>query len=182
MLFADTIRPETLGLLRQVMQVPELELFVLVGGTNLSLRYGHRLSVDLDLFTNQPFSRDEVLEGIRKVLPQTVLIDQRRQTLWLTINGVKVDVILHEYPYLRGVKKDFWDVAELLNHFTLGQMLDFYQRKYTNNDPGHILLSMTYFVDAEVEKINPQSLNGQTWFQIKATLTEAVKRYVKSQL
>lgn len=68
-----------------------------MGGTNLSLRYGHRLSVDLDLFTNEPFYRDEVYEGIRRVLPQAILLDQRKQTIWLTIDGVKVDIILHQY-------------------------------------------------------------------------------------
>lgn len=153
MLFTSTVQPDTLVLLDKLMQVPELSDFLLVGGTNLSLRFGHRISVDLDLFTNKPFDRDEVYGGVLKFLPQTTLLDQRKQTIWLTINGVRVGLILHEYPYVkgveeidgirflsvediipmkleamatRGVKKDFWDMAELLNHFSLPRMLGFY--------------------------------------------------------
>jgi hypothetical protein len=32
------------------MEIPELHPFNLVGGTALALKYGHRVSVDLDLF------------------------------------------------------------------------------------------------------------------------------------
>ena len=209
MLFTNTVQPGTLQLLDTLMQVPELSEFLLVGGTNLSLRFGHRISVDLDLFTNEPFDRNEVYGGVVKSLPQTILLDQRKQTIWLTIDGVKIDLILHEYPYLkgvekingirflsvddivpmkleamatRGVKKDFWDIAELLNHFSLSQMLDFYQRKYPNSDPGHILLAMTYFNDAEVEKIDPQMLNGVTWQQVKDRMRTTVSEYVQHKL
>lgn len=209
MLFTNTVQPNTLSLLKKLMQVPELSKFLLVGGTNLSLRFGHRISVDLDLFTNEPFDRDEVYSGISRSLPETILLDQRRQTIWLTINGVKVDLILHQYAYIkgveemdgirflaiediipmkleamatRGVKKDFWDIAELLNRFSLSQMLNFYQRKYPNSDPGHVLLALTYFDDAEVEKIDPKSLDSLTWNQVKDRMRLAVADYVKNSL
>lgn len=35
------------------MQIPELSNFALVGGTALSLLYGHRKSIDLDLFSTE---------------------------------------------------------------------------------------------------------------------------------
>jgi len=38
-----------------LMRIPALKDFHLVGGTALSLKYGHRTSVDLDLFNCQPF-------------------------------------------------------------------------------------------------------------------------------
>lgn len=209
MLFASTVQPDTLLLLNKLMQVPELSEFLLVGGTNLSLRFGHRISVDLYLFTNKPFDREEVYGGVLKLLPQTMLLDQRKQTIWLTINGVRVDLILHEYPYIkgveeidairflsvediipmkleamatRGVKKDFWDIVELLHHFSLPQMLDFYQRRYPNSDPGHVLLAMTYFDDAEVEKVDPKSLNGITWNRVKDKMRLTVHEYVTDNL
>lgn len=37
------------------MDVPELENFRLVGGTALSLQIGHRLSIDIDLFTDEKY-------------------------------------------------------------------------------------------------------------------------------
>jgi hypothetical protein len=114
---------------------------------------------------------------------------------------VKVDIILHEYPYLRkietieqvrflaiediipmkleamatrGVKKDFWDLAVLLDVYSLNQMISFHQQKYKQSDPGHILLSMTYFEDAEKEKINPHDLKGISWEEIKEKIKQAV--------
>ncbi|WP_277466718.1 nucleotidyl transferase AbiEii/AbiGii toxin family protein [Parabacteroides sp. PF5-6] len=41
--------------LQQLMNEPLFIPFRLVGGTNLSLRYGHRLSVDIDLFTDSAY-------------------------------------------------------------------------------------------------------------------------------
>ncbi|RYU96396.1 hypothetical protein EWM59_07205 [Emticicia agri] len=191
------------------MQIPELSEFVLVGGTNLSLKFGHRISIDLHLFTNTEFDREEVFTGIVTALPQTIKIDERKQTIWLTIEGVKVDVILHKYPYIRpiqiidairfmsvediipmkleamatrGAKKDFWDIAELLNYYNLQTMLEFYELKYPNSDIGHIIRSMTYFVDAEVQKDDPEDLKGITWAQVKSKIKKTVELFVRQQL
>jgi hypothetical protein len=37
------------------MKEPILENFILVGGTSLSLQLGHRISIDIDLFTDSPY-------------------------------------------------------------------------------------------------------------------------------
>ena len=37
------------------MNEPLLKDFVLVGGTSLSLQLGHRISIDIDLFTDSPY-------------------------------------------------------------------------------------------------------------------------------
>ncbi|GAB2795753.1 nucleotidyl transferase AbiEii/AbiGii toxin family protein [Rhabdobacter roseus] len=209
MLYTHTVKPETVDLLRRLMQLPELAAFALVGGTNLSLRYGHRISVDLDLFTHEPFVLEDVSQSLSKAFPQAIRLGQRRQSIWLVIEGVKVDIVLHEYPYLRGVeviegirlvavediipmkleamatrgvKKDFWDIAELLEHYSLAQMLGWYQEKYQNNDIGHVVMSMTYFEDAELQKENPQDLKGISWKQVKAKMKKAVATYVRNQL
>lgn len=52
MIHTETLAPATLALLETLTAMPALAAFPLVGDTNLSLRYGHRVSVDLDLFTN----------------------------------------------------------------------------------------------------------------------------------
>jgi hypothetical protein len=209
MLFLNTVKKETYELLQKLMQLPELSEFVLVGGTNLSLKYGHRISIDLDLFTNKPFDLDEVFTGIIHALPQSIKLDQRKQTIWLNIDGVKVDIILHQYPYLcpieliddirfmsvediipmkleamatRGVKKDFWDINELLNHYSLEEMVGFYQAKYPNSDVGHVLLSMTYFADAEFQKDNPEDLKGVTWEQVKLNMRKTIENYVRNRM
>lgn len=41
--------------LQQLMQTPEFDKFRLVGGTALSLQIGHRMSIDIDLFTDEEY-------------------------------------------------------------------------------------------------------------------------------
>jgi len=48
MLQTKAVAPATLGLLRRINDLEGFEHFCLVGGTNLALRYGHRISVDLN--------------------------------------------------------------------------------------------------------------------------------------
>lgn len=50
MLSFQTVLPDTLELLKKLMQQPLLKDMRLVGGTSLALQYGHRRSVDLDFF------------------------------------------------------------------------------------------------------------------------------------
>ncbi|MBK9022425.1 MAG: nucleotidyl transferase AbiEii/AbiGii toxin family protein [Saprospiraceae bacterium] len=38
------------------MKLPSLAPFILVGGTALSLQYGHRMSIDLDFFGTVEFN------------------------------------------------------------------------------------------------------------------------------
>ena len=51
MLHTQTVAPQTLGLLKQLEAEPRLAAFNLAGGTALALYLGHRVSLDLDLFT-----------------------------------------------------------------------------------------------------------------------------------
>lgn len=50
-LYYNTVTPLLREILDKLMRAPELSLFRLVGGTSLSLRLGHRESVDIDMFT-----------------------------------------------------------------------------------------------------------------------------------
>lgn len=50
-----TVEPLLKATLSELMVNPIFDPFVLVGGTSLSLRLGHRMSVDIDLFTNAPY-------------------------------------------------------------------------------------------------------------------------------
>ncbi|MCA6361677.1 MAG: nucleotidyl transferase AbiEii/AbiGii toxin family protein [Bacteroidetes bacterium] len=48
----NTVSPLLKSTLRMLMDAPEFDSFRLVGGTALSLLRGHRMSVDIDLFTD----------------------------------------------------------------------------------------------------------------------------------
>lgn len=51
----NTVTPLLKEILEALIEAPELTEFRLVGGTSLSLRLGHRESIDIDLFTEQEY-------------------------------------------------------------------------------------------------------------------------------
>ena len=53
----------------KLMHLEEFKTFKLVGGTALSLQIGHRLSVDIDLFTDEPYASIDFkqLEEVLKI-------------------------------------------------------------------------------------------------------------------
>ena len=55
LLHYETVLPILKEVLTRLSSKSELETFRLVGGTNLSLRFGHRMSDDIDYFTPQEY-------------------------------------------------------------------------------------------------------------------------------
>jgi hypothetical protein len=172
--------------------------FALVGGTSLALRLGHRISVDLDFFTREPFRPDALLDALG-LSPKHVM-DQSPSSLQLAIAGVKVEFLRHDYPLLepheaaagiemyslrdvcamklnaitnRGAKKDFFDVAALLGRFPLSGMLDDYCLKYGVSHRFMVIRSLVWFDDAE-EEPNPVSLDGTSWEAVKSVVSKSV--------
>lgn len=192
MLQKETIYAATLELLKRLMGDERLQGFVLVGGTSLALQIGHRISVDLDLFTEKEFEADELREYLER--------NYHLQTDYLAfatvkgeIEGVQVDCIAHAYSWLKpfvleeGVRlasledicamklnaiagngtriKDFVDVAYLSSMFSLEQMLKFYEEKYHAN-PLMPLKGIVYFADinknAPVKMANGKPLDWKS--------------------
>ncbi len=59
--------------LQVVMTEPLFEPFRLVGGTSLSLQLGHRMSVDIDLFTDAPYGSVDfkaIVDRLRVLFPK----------------------------------------------------------------------------------------------------------------
>lgn len=188
--------------------MPELASFSLVGGTNLALRLGHHISVDIDLFTTAAFNLIEVKDVIAAAFPNAIELSARNQTLLYQINGVKTDLIRHQYPEIsepenfdgirfasvpdvvamklgavagRGAKKDFRDVHTLLKYFSVKEMIDFYVLKYPLSDPAQVVRSLVYFEDADPQQ-DPIDLSNVTWLEIKASLRDHIRSYTRSIL
>jgi hypothetical protein len=174
MLRKETVTAATLELLNNLMLDKELDAFYLAGGTALSLQIGHRISVDIDLFSNTSFDQDKIsvyLETERKL--QLNFLD--RNTIKGEINHVQVDLITHAYPLVNpivsvaGIRlaslediaamklnaiigngsrlKDFVDVAFLSSHLSLERMIAAYEKKYQTRNPVMPLKSLSYFND-----------------------------------
>jgi hypothetical protein len=173
MLHKETIEASTLELLTALMQDDALAAFILVGGTALALHVGHRKSIDLDLFSPTAFDSMELGRYMKEKYAFEINATAKN-TLTGFINGVKIDLLAHRYPYVEqplfaeGVRlcsmkdiaamklnaitgngtriKDFIDVAWLSCKISLAEMLDAYQTKYETN-PCTALRSLLYFDD-----------------------------------
>lgn len=78
-----------------------------------------------------------------------------------------------------GKKKDFWDIFELLHHYSLSEIIQFYNDKFPNQN---LLITipqaLTYFDDAE-ESEDPVSLKGQSWGSVKKFIQQKVSEFLK---
>lgn len=188
--------------------MPELKEFSLVGGTALSLLYGHRISVDLDLFSNSKFENTIIIEALTKKFKSDFLLEQKPPQfgIFCFIKDVKIDLVKHPFEMLnppsviqnirmfskediiamkvqailgRGKKKDFWDIAELLKYYSVENFIKFHTTKYSQQN---ILISvpqaLTCFSDAD-ESEDPVSLKGQTWENVKSEIQKKVREYLR---
>ena len=67
MLSIQAITPNALELLKTLSARPELNELRLVGGTSLALQYGHRQSVDLEMFINDSWDtiKRTIIESVK---------------------------------------------------------------------------------------------------------------------
>lgn len=201
MLQTRTIEPGTLGLLNQLMSMPSLDQFSLVGGTALALQLGHRLSIDLDLFTLLPFDKNELVEVLTEEFE--VSVESEGTTMLITnLNGVKVDFVRMSYPLLfpalniegirmlelrdiapmklkavtqRGSKKDFFDIFFLLDRLPLTDMLQLFLEKFKQHEIFHVVKSLTYFEDAEKQPDPLVFDKSVSWQVVKTVVRKAVR-------
>ena len=192
MLHLETVEPHTFSILEELMSIKELENFYLVGGTALSLLYGHRISVDLDLFSTNEFENEDITSILKKhfassfieeddiiryshpLIFPTQTVKKIRMYSVQDIMAMKIQAILG-----RGKKKDFWDIAELLQHFTIQDFIEYHKQKFSTQN---LLITvpqvLTYFDDAN-DGENPISLKNQTWESVQQFINQKVREYLK---
>lgn len=71
--------------------------FYLAGGTALALQIGHRVSIDLDFFSNNPIKKTLIAKIEELLGPVSVLVSTKNE-LTLTVGSVKI-TFLH-YPFI----------------------------------------------------------------------------------
>ncbi len=204
MLHSQTVAPATLALLKTICKEPLLQTFALGGGTNIALKKGHRISVDLDFFTNQPFTNAEVYQCISALPLKTELLFEQNQTMMFMVDGVKVDFILYPFVWLklfdviddcrfvhledmipmklqavsnRFAKKDFYDIDTLLSDYPLHEMLEIFKLKFPDIDSGFIIHSLTHFDVADTEAPPVLLPSSKSWEQVKNNLQNTVRKY-----
>ena len=66
-------------------------------------------------------------------------------------------------------RRDFVDVFALGRRFRLTEMLRFYSEEYGLEDCGHLLVALSYFDDADRERM-PTMLERWTWPSVKRAI------------
>ncbi len=100
MLHLETIAPKTRGLLSALCAKKYLSNHFLVGETALALQCGHRISIDLDLFSEAPFNAPELCQQLQSDFDNLAIINQSEKALHLLIDDVKVDILPYRYQHL----------------------------------------------------------------------------------
>lgn len=141
-LHKQTVSHSLLSILEDLMKIPDLDDYLLVGGTSLALRYGHRDSEDIDLFTSKTISSE--LWKVLSEKPNSELLYRGSYTLTFQEDGIKVDLAKWNIDFIqpdtienirlanpldvfamkfdaittRKTKKDFLDTYESCQHFS----------------------------------------------------------------
>jgi hypothetical protein len=207
MLQTDAVSQEVLELLKALQNKPYLASFHLVGGTALALYYGHRRSIDLDLFANVRFNTGRLLEEIQQDFSYQ-LYSTAQYTLKGSISEINVDILAHRYPYLKephnedGISllsekdliamklnaisisgqrsKDFIDIYYALKRHTLSEILSFYRIKYKQQSTAHVVKSLIYFTDVDLANWPVLLADPQlSWSTVKKELKEKVKKLMQ---
>jgi hypothetical protein len=199
MLYKDPfiIDPKTYRLIQDIQALPELKNFYLVGGTALALQYGHRNSIDIDLFTEKEFVADDIISVLQNYFDVEVSFKRDQGTLLTFVNNIKTDFIRHNYPLIKESQsedgivflstediaamklnaivnsgkrlKDFVDIYFLLEHFSLNEMVSFFHIKYPHLNPLIVLKSLSYFDDIDPDMDPPK-------MKVKLPITKILKR------
>jgi hypothetical protein len=207
MLQKTTIESHTFELLKAIQADTEFVQFHLAGGTGLALQLGHRLSIDLDLFTLNEFDSEKHLQYIEGKYSFNVDYSAVN-TLKGSIGNVKVDIISHPYKLvnpiveIEGVRlysvadiaamkvnaiagngtrsKDFVDLYFLLKLFSVSQLLGFYEVKYNGRNTLHALKSLNFFDDVSLADWPVLIDKKLTWNIIKTAINKRCNEYIKS--
>ena len=205
----ETVTPLLKKILNEIMKEPVFAPFYLVGGTSLSLRLGHRKSIDIDLFTNASYGsldfsvyenffqnnykyydctdKTDIVGFGRsyyigesednnikvdlfyhdEIINPCDVIDGIRIASLADVTAMKVDVVSRG-----GRKKDFWDLHELLNTYTIPEMLELHKKRYEyTHDREQIIADFVDFSSADKD-IDPICLKGKEWKLIKLDFVE----------
>ncbi len=178
MLQKETIKDNTLELLKKLQREETLSTTRLVGGTALALQIGHRISVDLDLFSKEPLD----INAIEQILTHKFNFSAHfisKGSVRGEIDGIKIDILHHPYEWIdepvceediimaslqditamklnsiihNGTRpKDFLDVAYLSQYFSYDNMRSLLVQKYPEYDPILLDRCINYFDDIETD-------------------------------
>lgn len=206
-MFEQVLPGNTKAILALLEKTEIIQKAYLAGGTALALQLGHRISYDLDFFTQEEFDEQMLLPEIKKISDF-----QLEKIAWRTILGkfkdVKFSIFHYKYSLLyaakkfgminitdirdiaamkiaaiasRGTKRDFVDLYFICKEtISLPDAIQLYDKKYENlaTTEIHIMKSLIYFEDADPDEM-PKMLKEAAWEKVKKYFKDEVKKLVR---
>lgn len=94
------IPPSVAALLKEIHLLPLPDETYMAGGTALAIYLGHRVSVDIDLFTQGSFFCGPIISEIKKAHEIIVENAAERDTLVAEVERVRLSLFRYPYPLL----------------------------------------------------------------------------------
>lgn len=183
--------------------------FRLVGGTALSLKYGHRTSIDIDLFSEKALENEWLVALLYKEFGKEKITGLRDYAfgVFCNIDGIKTDFMFWGDAFIsdagmhdtiriaddadifamklnaafdRKSRKDFIDIALFLEKYSLKQGLEWYKQKFPYNDEIIPIKSLTHFDTAD-QQPDPELFLHYNWQDCKRDIIKAVQEYVENE-
>ena len=206
-MFEQVLPGNTKAILALLGKAEVIQKAYLAGGTALALQLGHRISYDLDFFTQEEFDEQMLLLEIEKIS-----VFQLEKIAWRTILGkfkdVKFSIFYYKYPLLygaskfgminvtdirdiaamkiaavasRGTKRDFVALYFICKEIMpLEEAIRLYDKRYQNlaTTEVHIMKSLVYFDDADSEEM-PKMLKRVEWDDVRKYFESEVRKLAK---
>ena len=106
----NTVSPILLDYLKRLMQNSAFNCFYLAGGTSLALQRGHRMSIDIDLFTDIDYGSMETqkikseLSSMFPYTERTEELDERQMLYTLYVGDDKDSIVKLDLCYDQGTQ------------------------------------------------------------------------------
>ena len=206
-MFFNTLPAAARTVFTRLGEMPEVSQFYLAGGSSLALQLGHRISVDLDFFSQEEFDAQSLSERI-ETIGELVIEQQGKGNLIGYLDQTHLSFFFYNYPLLtptiefkgislasieeigvmkmiaigqRGRRRDFIDLFFIIREgFPLEHLLEQAPRKYqTITYPSyHLIRALGYFDDAEGDPM-PKMLKPFKWAVAKKFFQSESGRLLK---
>lgn len=203
-MFLHTLPATARQLLAGLGRAPWMDVFYLAGGSAAALHLGHRVSIDLDFFSEQQYEVESLVQPLQ-ALGRLVVQQQSPGTMVGRLEEVPISFFTYPYPLLeetavvdgvriadlldialmkivaigqRGRMRDFVDLYFICRTgWTLDELLRQIPKKYsTVSYPSyHLLRALTYFDDAERDE-PPKRLVDCDWAEARRFFEGEVRR------
>lgn len=180
----------------------------MAGGTGLALQIGHRMSADLDFFSERPFRTDKVFRDMEALGLSPIVQQEEEGTLTVLAKETKISFLHYPHPFIeptssaarvpvahildiasmkvmaiaqRGAKRDFVDLFFILQDLPFRKVAENLVRRFGKEriNPVHIGKALVFFDDADGDP-DPVYCGKKRpgWKTVKTFFTKNVRQMV----